>query len=315
MTKSVFITGANSGVGLASTKLFLSEGWNVAATARDTSCPSLRALDDGSGSLFVQYLDLSKPETFQPAVAGAIGKFGKIDVLVNNAGYAQYGVLEQLDVDAIRRNFEVNVFGMALPGLRRRVSTTLTAEQTGTMGLIKEFIPHLRATSRAESPSRIIYVGSGGGHFGLPLIGPYGASKAAMNIFMESLVYEMEGVEPPIQVKLVCPHGGITETNFGQTSMQFAGLDKMTTEVRQRYGPFIERTLQRFGAMRGQSMAAPEAAKTVWTAATEDSTQLRYFVGPRDGGENLRRRMMLDGQADADEADKRYMDEMRATFL
>ncbi|KAF4999130.1 hypothetical protein FDECE_11593 [Fusarium decemcellulare] len=278
MTKSVFITGANSGVGLASTKLFL-------------------------------------PETFHPAVAGAIGKFGKIDVLVNNAGYAQYGVLEQLDVDAIRRNFEVNVFGMALPGLRRRVSTTLTAEQTGTMALIKEFIPHLRATSRAESPSRIIYVGSGGGHFGLPLIGPYGASKAAMNIFMESLVYEMEGVEPPIQVKLVCPHGGITETNFGQTSMQFAGLDKMTTEVQQRYGPFIERTLQRFGAMRGQSMAAPEAAKTVWTAATEDSTKLRYFVGPRDGGKNLRRRMMLDGQADADEADKRYMDEMRATFL
>lgn len=65
------------------------------------------------------------------------------------------------------------------------------------MGLIKEFMPHMRATSQTDSPSRIIYVGSGGGHFGLPLIGPYGASKAAMIIFMESLVYEMEGVNPP----------------------------------------------------------------------------------------------------------------------
>ncbi|KAJ3515604.1 hypothetical protein NM208_g14942 [Fusarium decemcellulare] len=297
MTKSVFITGANSGVGLASTKLFLSEGWNVAATARDTSCPSLRALDDGSGSLFVQYLDLSKPETFHPAVAGAIGKFGKIDVLVNNAGYAQYGVLEQLDVDAIRRNFEVNVFANRNHGPNQGVHTAPARNIPSRVALAH----HLR--------------GIRGRSLWIALIGPYGATKAAMNIFMESLVYEMEGVEPPIQVKLVCPHGGITETNFGQTSMQFAGFDKMTTEVQQRYGPFIERTLQRFGAMRGQSMAAPEAAKTVWTAATEDSTKLRYFVGPRDGGKNLRRRMMLDGHADADEADKRYMDEMRATFL
>ncbi|RMJ15511.1 hypothetical protein CDV36_004817 [Fusarium kuroshium] len=296
MAKTVFITGANSGVGLATTKLFLSKGWNVAATARDTSSPALEALDEGSGALLIQYLDLSKAQTFGPAIAGATGKFGTIDVLVNNAGYAQYGVLEQLDIDAIRHNFEVNVFG--------------------TMGLIKEFIPHMRATSQVDSPSRIIYVGSGGGHFGLPLIGPYGASKAAMNIFMESLVYEMEGVNPPIRVKLVCPHGGISETNFGQTSMQMAGLDKMTPEIKERYGAFIERTLQRFGAMRGQSMTASEAAMTVWTAATEDSTKLRYFVGPRDGGKNLERRMQ-GGEAgeDADEVDKRYMDGMRGTFL
>lgn len=114
MAKTVFITGANSGVGLATTKLFLSKGWNVAATARDTSSPALQALDEGSGSLLIQYLDLSKAQTFGPAIAGATGKFGQIDVLVNNAGYAQYGVLEQLDIDAIRHNFEVNVFGMVL---------------------------------------------------------------------------------------------------------------------------------------------------------------------------------------------------------
>ncbi|KAM5355729.1 hypothetical protein ACJ41O_002375 [Fusarium nematophilum] len=297
MAKTAFITGANSGVGLATAELFLSKGWNVVATARSTSAPSLGALiEKGQGALLVLHLDLSKPETFQPAVARSVERFEKIDVLINSAGYGQFGLLEQLDIDAIRDNFEVNVFG--------------------TLGLIKEFLPHLRAATQAGSPSRIIYVGSGGGHFGLPLTGPYGASKAAMNIFMESLVYEMEGVEPRIEVKMVCPHGGISETNFSQTSMQLAGLDKMTPKLLQRYGALIQKTMQRFGSMQGQSMAASEAAKTVWAAAMEESTKLRYFVGPRDGGQNLRRRMQGSRVGeDADEADKRYMDEMRASYL
>ena len=196
-------------------------------------------------------------------------------------------------------------------------SIHLTSEKKGTLGLIKACLPHLRASTEVNAPSRIIYVGSGASHFGLPLLGPYSASKAAMNLFMESLVYEMQAVKPPIQVKLVCPHGGITETNFNQTSMQLAGLDQMAPGVQKRYGALIERTMQRFGAMQGQSMSAGEVAETVWTAATDhDLTKLRYFVGPRDGGVNLQRRME-GGQAgeDADEVDKRYMESMRDAYL
>lgn len=68
--------------------------------------------------------------------------------------------------------------------------------------------------------------------------------------------------------------------------------------------------------MQGKSMTTAEAAMTVWTAAREDSTKLRCFVGPRDGRKNLERRMQ-GGEAgeDADEVDKRYMDGMRGTFL
>ncbi|KAF7536841.1 hypothetical protein G7Z17_g12981 [Cylindrodendrum hubeiense] len=280
MAKTAFITGANSGVGLALTNLFLSRGWNVAATARDSSSPNLQNLASESEALIVQHLDLSDQTTFQPALDGAIEKFGKIDVLINNAGYGQFGVLEHLDIDTIRKSFEVNVF-------------------------------------ETNSPSRIIYVGSGASHFGLPLLGTYSASKAAMNLFMESLVYEMEAVDPPIKVKLVCPHGGITETNFSQTSMQLAGMDQMAPGVHERYGAFMKRTMQRFGVMQGQSMSAVEAAETVWTAATDqDATKLRYFVGPRDGGLNLQRRMR-GGQTgeDADEVDRRYMEDMRATYM
>ncbi|KAH6998195.1 hypothetical protein BKA56DRAFT_19933 [Ilyonectria sp. MPI-CAGE-AT-0026] len=297
MAKTAFITGANSGVGLALTTLFLSKGWNVAATARDITSPKLQGLTSESGVLMVQHLDLFDEATFQPALDGAIEKFGKIDVLVNNAGYSQLGVLEHLSIDAIRKNFEVNVFG--------------------TMGLIKASLPHLRETTDSNSPSRIIYVGSGAAHFGLPLLSPYSASKAAMNIFMESLMYEMEAVDPPIQVKLVCPHGGISETNFGQTSMQLAGVDQMAPEVHERYGAFMNRTMQRFGAMQGQSMSAVDAAETVWTAATDnDPIRLRYFVGPQDGGVNLQRRMRgTQAGEDANEVDRRYMEDMRAAYM
>ncbi|KPM40940.1 hypothetical protein AK830_g5579 [Neonectria ditissima] len=278
--RTVFITGANSGVGLALTNLFLERGWNVAATIRDTSSPTPQNLASESGMLLVQYLDLSKPTSFQPALDKTIERFGKIDVLINNAGHAQVGLLEHLDVDSIRRNFEVNVFG--------------------TMGLIKASLPHLRATTDPNSPSRIIYIGSGAGHFAVPLFGPYNASKAAMNLFMESLVYEMEGADPPIEVKLV-----------------LAGMDQMTPDLQGRYGAFVGRTMQILGGLQGQSMTAACAAETVWTAATDDQPgKLRYFVGPRDGGMNLQRRMR-GGQPgeDLDEVDKRYMDDMKVAYM
>ncbi|KAJ4169550.1 hypothetical protein NW754_016578 [Fusarium falciforme] len=296
MAKTAFITGANSGVGLAATKLFLSKGWNVAATARDTSSPALQALDKGSGSLLVQYLDLSKAQTFGPAIAGATGKFGQIDVLVNNAGYGQYGVLEQLDIDAIRDNFEVNVFG--------------------TMGLIKEFIPHMRATSQVESPSRIIYVGSGGGHFGLPLIGPYGASKAAMNIFMESLVYEMEGVNPPY------PGEAGLSTWRHQRDQLWADVDadgRIGQDDARDQGEIRRLCREDAPAVRGH--AGPEHGG-VGGGHDDldggyggfDKAEILCWASRR--GENLERRMQ-GGEAgeDADEVDKRYMDGMRGTFL
>ncbi|KAI5466224.1 hypothetical protein BGZ63DRAFT_400622 [Mariannaea sp. PMI_226] len=298
MIKTAFITGTNSGVGLALTKLFLSKGWNVSATARDTSAPALQELSQEFPGLFVQYLDLTKQETFEPAIKGSIEKFSKIDVLVNNAGYSQVGVLESLSIEDIRKNFEVNVFG--------------------TMGLIKEFLPHLRETTNKQSPSRIIYVGSGAAHFGLPLLGSYSATKAAMNLFMESFMYEMEGVDDsPIEVKIVCPHGGIKETNFNQTTMNHSTMDKMTPEAQASYGPLIQKTMQKFGSMSGRSMSSADAAETVWIAATDDdASKLRYFVGPPGGGANLQLRMQggADGE-DADEVDQRYIKEMRAAFM
>ncbi len=118
MAPTVFLTGANSGVGLASAKFFLEKGWNVAATVRNPDAAAeLRALTSiqEGGTLLVLTLDMLKPETIQPAIDEALLKFGQVDVLVNNAGFAQYGVIEQLSMDAVRQQYEVNVFGTSFP--------------------------------------------------------------------------------------------------------------------------------------------------------------------------------------------------------
>ncbi len=114
MTRTVFITGTNSGIGLATTKVFLSNGWNVVATARKPEAATdLQQLQKSNGpQLLILPLDLLSEDTFQPALDAAVERFGTIDVLVNNAGYGQLGMMEALSMDDYRRQFEVNTLGM-----------------------------------------------------------------------------------------------------------------------------------------------------------------------------------------------------------
>ena len=109
MKKTILITGASSGIGKDTAKYFQSKGWNVVATMRSPENEKeLTTLDN----VFVTKLDVLDLDSIDSAIANGIQRFGKIDVLVNNAGYGAYGPLESFPREKILRQFNTNVIGL-----------------------------------------------------------------------------------------------------------------------------------------------------------------------------------------------------------
>jgi NAD(P)-dependent dehydrogenase (short-subunit alcohol dehydrogenase family) len=176
MSKTVFITGASSGIGEATAKYFLAKGWNVAATMRSTTAENV----------ICPYLDVTLPETIESAIRETIEHFGQIDVLVNNAGYALMGPIEGVTTEQLERQFQTNFFGL--------VST------------IQAVLPIMRQ----QGSGTIINVASIGGRLAFPMVSSYHATKWAIEGLSESISYELRPFN--IQVKIIEP-GGI-KTNF-----------------------------------------------------------------------------------------------------
>ena len=126
--KTILITGSSSGIGKVTAKIFHDKGWNVIATMRSPEKETeLGALDN----VLVTRLDVLDSDSIAKAVEQGIAKFGKIDVLVNNAGYGAWGVLEATPMDKVRRQFDVNVIGLiettkaVLPHFRSNLNGTI----------------------------------------------------------------------------------------------------------------------------------------------------------------------------------------------
>lgn len=183
MTKTVLITGASSGIGKATAKYFLQKGWNVAATMRS---PIKTGEGTTAKNIICPRLDVTLPETIDSAVRETVERFGRIDVLVNNAGYALMGPIEGVTPEQLEHQFKTNVFGL--------VST------------IQTVLPIMRQ----QGSGTIINVASIGGRLAFPLTSAYHATKWAVEGLSESIRYELQQFN--IQVKIIEP-GGI-RTNF-----------------------------------------------------------------------------------------------------
>jgi len=175
--KTVLITGASSGVGEATARLFARDGWNVVASAR-----AVERIGDWADQPNIARLamDVTDEAGVQAAVASAAERFGGLDALVNNAGAGLAGAFESIDEDDLKAVFDVNLFGPART--------------------IRAAIPHLRARSGV-----IVNVTSITGRVGLPFMAPYDSTKFALEGLSESLSYEL-GLTG-IRVKLVEPGG------------------------------------------------------------------------------------------------------------
>jgi NAD(P)-dependent dehydrogenase (short-subunit alcohol dehydrogenase family) len=243
MPPTVFITGCSSGIGRATAQLFQARGWNVVATMRSPQQETeLRLLE----RVLVARLDVQDEASIQAAVDAALARFGRIDVLVNNAGYGAYGPLEATPMSKVRRQFDVNVHGL--------IATT------------QAVLPLLRR----QRSGVVVNISSIGGRLTFPLGTLYHGTKFAVEGLSEALHYEL--LPLGVQVKLVEP--GMVKTDFAGRSFDFSN-DPALTE----YQPVVQALLGALGPMAATASEPAAVAEVIFEAATDGRDRLRYEAG------------------------------------
>ncbi|SDT68425.1 NADP-dependent 3-hydroxy acid dehydrogenase YdfG [Mucilaginibacter mallensis] len=243
MSKTILITGASSGIGKETAKLFQQKGWNVIATMRN---PQSETELTQLGNVLVTKLDVLDLSSVENAVAEGLQKFGKIDVLVNNAGYGAYGPLESFPREKIVRQFNTNVIGL--------------------LDVTKAILPHFRE----NKDGMIINISSIGGKVTFPLGSLYHGTKFAVEGISEALSYEVEAFGG--KVKIVEP--GAIATDFAGRSFDFSNDESLT-----EYQGIVAALFAAIPAMTENASPASLVAEVIYEAATDGKNQIRYTAG------------------------------------
>jgi NAD(P)-dependent dehydrogenase (short-subunit alcohol dehydrogenase family) len=247
MTKTVLITGASTGIGRATAQIFQQQGWNVVATMRS---PEKETELANLANVLCLELDVTKVDTIHTAIDRAIDRFGSIDVVINNAGYALIGAFEACDMSDIRGQFETNVFGL--------------------MAVTQAILPHFRQREQGV----FVNVASIGGRTAFPIYSPYHATKWAVEGFSESLQYELRQFN--IRVKIIEP--GAIKTDFYSRSNTVAKQAGLTA-----YDRYVDRVLPQMDRAGAQGSPPEVTAKAIYQAATDGTWKLRYPAGGNAG--------------------------------
>jgi NAD(P)-dependent dehydrogenase (short-subunit alcohol dehydrogenase family) len=240
MQKTIFITGASSGLGKTTAKLFQSKGWNVIATMRNPENETeLTQLEN----ITVVKLDVSKNEELEKTIDEVLENH-TIDVVLNNAGYGLIGPLEAFTDEQIQKQIETNLMGV--------------------IRVTKAFTPYFRE----KKDGVLINITSTFGLMGFPTCSIYSATKFAVDGFSESLGYEL--AQFGIKVKVVAP-GGI-QTDFVGRSLDGA--------FHESYGKLISKVQEGYSPEQIANYSKPEdIAEVIFEAATDGKAQLRYVAG------------------------------------
>lgn len=245
MSKTILITGSSTGIGRASVIKFQKESWNVVATMRT---PEKEEELNKLENVLVTKLDVLDLESIDNALTSGIEKFGKIDVVLNNAGYALMGTFESAKRESIIRQFGVNVQGL--------------------FDVTQKTLPHFRA----NKSGMFINISSIGGKMTFPLMPLYHSTKFAVEGFSESLHWEMAQIG--VKVKIVEP-GGVA-TDFGGRSLDMQHNPELT-----EYNEFVDFFMKAMAkASDPNKMSKPELiADAIYKAATDETDTLRYRAG------------------------------------
>ena len=264
-SRTLLVTGASTGIGRAVAEAALARGRRVVATVRRAEDESAlrdhaRAAGRG-GALEVLRLDVTDEEAVAAAprrVAAFLGPEGRLDELVLNAGIAVPGPLERLPLERLRRQFEVNVFGL--------------------VACLQAFLPHVR-----RARGRVVLVSSQAGRLAFPMLGAYSASKYAVEALGDALRLELA----PFGVDVVLVEPGAVATEIWERSLADASDLRAGLEDDADYAPLARAVERGFERAVRNAIPAEECAAAILDACEAKRAPIRVPVG-RDARRNLR---------------------------
>lgn len=250
--KIAIVTGTSSGFGLSTTIELARKGFTVIAAMRNSG-KSSSLLEEAKkhevkSRIIVFELDVTDENSILAFQTRVLDEFGKVDVLINNAGYAGAGFVEEISMDEYRNQFETNVFGV--------------------IAVTKAFLPVMRK----HRQGCIINVSSISGKAAFPGLSPYIASKHAIEGWSESLRLEMQ----PFGVKVVLIEPGSYKTNIWSSGKQVAVKSLQSDSPYQEYMQSIERYIANGENSFGDPL---DVAKKIAQIAAMDNPDIRYPIG------------------------------------
>jgi NAD(P)-dependent dehydrogenase (short-subunit alcohol dehydrogenase family) len=249
MSKVVLITGCSTGIGRDLTHRLSQAGYQVAATARKAE-----SLADLPAALKVS-LDVTREDSIEQAVAQTIARFGQIDVLVNNAGYALRGALEEIPIEEVQQMFDVNVFGV--------------------LRMVRAAAPQMRK----QGAGRIINISSIAGKLSTPVNGAYSATKFAVEALSDALRLELA----PFGIQVIVVEPGSIKTQFDHTA-QAHGQEILSNSA-SPYTPLYRLSDQFAASMRNQQTGPEVVSEVIQEAIESSNPKARYHANIPLSGE------------------------------
>lgn len=247
--KIALVTGSSSGIGYETALLLARNGFHTCATMRNTEkSESLRMIAEKEKLpiRFVQ-LDVDDDDSVDRAIREIEKELGKIDVLINNAGYGLVGGFEDLALDEIRQQFETNLFGV--------------------IRVIQRVLPGMRTRRNGI----IVNISSGAGIVGFPCMSGYVSTKFALEGLSESIAHELL----PFGIKVIIIEPGVIKTDFVRNSV----TSKRALNESSAYFDILGKIRENLILMQEHATSPTDVAKIIFDAINHREPNLRYVVG------------------------------------
>jgi NAD(P)-dependent dehydrogenase (short-subunit alcohol dehydrogenase family) len=243
------VTGSTGGIGLATSLALARNGYLTYATMRNLAKrDSVQSVADKQHlPIRVLQLDVTDGNSIKSAIQSILSENGRIDLLVNNAGYGLRGAFEDIGIDEIKAQYDTNLYGV--------------------IRVTQEVLPIMRK----QGSGRIINISSGAGRFGFPGGSAYVSSKFALEGLTESMAYELE----QFGIKTVLVEPGFVRTNFGDNMV----IAQKAQDPNSPYSQMMQMMSSIRGKMLENASDADLVAEVVVEAATAKEPNLRYLAG------------------------------------